>query len=305
LGMLLVCDLPQKFFFHPFPILDRSRALDYAMEHSWDRTLKANAGALTNTFKNLAFGFESDAVPGLFLNTTDVESGQRVVITPFLPPASKAFLTLYDVDPSLDMPVSTAAFLSARFPVLSPAAWLDSGSNRDVHVVDGGVFENSGCATLLDIYRALRAMPDAQSTNIICLRIDTVDELPSLKSVDASFRTDLIIPPLSAFWMAREARARVAVLALEQQQGITNIDSKKRKVRLDVGTNINLAPLGWTLSSFSRSNINAAYKLSYPVTNLPGANFMTNAIVKTIFESLRNTNVNTNQVPLKPIVQSP
>src|ERR1051325_10644881 len=52
--------------------------------------------------------------------------------------------------PKIDVPLSTAAHMSARFTYVSPAGRFDPDGT---HVVDGGYFENSGAATALDILR--------------------------------------------------------------------------------------------------------------------------------------------------------
>src|SRR5439155_10310858 len=52
--------------------------------------------------------------------------------------------------PKIDVPLSTAAHMSARFTYVSPAGRF---ATDGTHVVDGGYFENSGAATALDILR--------------------------------------------------------------------------------------------------------------------------------------------------------
>src|SRR5208282_5654429 len=65
--------------------------------------------------------------PALFLNTTEVETGDRVVVSPFsLKVASDKvgisdIRALQDEVPGIDLPLSTAVILSARFPYLTPA----------------------------------------------------------------------------------------------------------------------------------------------------------------------------------------
>ena len=48
-----------------------------------------------------------------------------------------------------DLRLSTAALLSARFPIISPAGVLrnDADASFGDRVVDGGYFENSGLST--------------------------------------------------------------------------------------------------------------------------------------------------------------
>lgn len=56
-----------------------------------------------------------------------------------------------------DIRLSTAAAMSARFPIISPHGAIRNLSNRVVdQVVDGGYFENDGLATALDIAKALK-----------------------------------------------------------------------------------------------------------------------------------------------------
>src|SRR5205085_2684697 len=63
----------------------------------------------------------------------------------------------YDVDRYLNPPFSSAAFLSARFPLVTPAGFLYDYDNRlKLRYVDGGYYENSGTATGYSILMSLR-----------------------------------------------------------------------------------------------------------------------------------------------------
>jgi hypothetical protein len=57
-----------------------------------------------------------------------------------------------------DIRLSTAAMLSARFPIISPAAILraEGADTMGDRVVDGGYFENAGLTTAMDVARELR-----------------------------------------------------------------------------------------------------------------------------------------------------
>jgi hypothetical protein len=72
------------------------------------------------------------------------------------------------LEQALDLRLSTAAVLSARFPVISPAGWLRFESqdkkvytSRDnvvtSHAVDGGYFDNSGLETISALIPVLEA----------------------------------------------------------------------------------------------------------------------------------------------------
>ena len=315
MAMLLFSDLAQKFWPHPISWLDRAPALELAMEKSWTNSLRTNLPfpftGLDKSFYALADGFESNAAPALFLNTTHVESGQRVVVTPFQTKTwESGFLTLDSVDSNTDIRISTAAFLSARFPIISPAALVrTSGTNsRPEHLVDGGVFEDSGCATLADVYRVLNkaGASDDWPTNwprprFIFLRIDTVDAYPSLSTnKPPTIQTAMLFPPLTAFLNSRDDHASVAAFNLTQL-------ATKDNRRLNYNTNetssaandyrtlkdahkvadiaINRAPMGWTLSMASRVQINHAYDLNLPddPIQLP----FTNAVLRNMLRDLR------------------
>ena len=129
-------------------------------------------------------------VPLLFFNTTDVDTGRRVVISSVAPwicvmsgdkcVYERLLPDTYDLHhlfadnpgnegreldkqgtdvPHLlpnDLRLSTAAGLSARFPFVSPPGNANNGERRLVaRVVDGGYFENFGASTAFDIARHL------------------------------------------------------------------------------------------------------------------------------------------------------
>jgi hypothetical protein len=59
-----------------------------------------------------------------------------------------------------DLRLSTAALLSARFPIISPAGIVRSGGQGETgdRIVDGGYFENAGVTTAMDVARELRRL---------------------------------------------------------------------------------------------------------------------------------------------------
>jgi hypothetical protein len=64
-----------------------------------------------------------------------------------------------NAQPKVNLRLSTAAVLSARFPIISPAASIRMNTEGVAHgdkVVDGGYFENSGLTTALDVAAALK-----------------------------------------------------------------------------------------------------------------------------------------------------
>src|SRR5438552_8763158 len=96
-------------------------------------------------------------MPSLFVNGTLVEKGNRIITSNLQ--VTNNFLDAQDAAQKLtgqhldatkvgcDIPLSTAAHMSARFTFVSPAGRFPDGS----HIVDGGYFENSAATTALEI----------------------------------------------------------------------------------------------------------------------------------------------------------
>jgi predicted acylesterase/phospholipase RssA len=156
---MLYPDFIQRFL--PFRILalDRGRWLERGWEKAWRNTMHSDR------FARSFFDLWQDRniyVPSLFLNGTSVESGNRIIASNILIDANffeatDATAKLLPVSqhkerrrPKIDMPLSTAAHMSARFTYVSPAGRF---APDGTHVVDGGYFENSGAATALDVLR--------------------------------------------------------------------------------------------------------------------------------------------------------
>lgn len=123
-------------------------------------------------------------IPILLLNATDVETGRRVVISPLSPrtdSGTRVFLDAYDLHDFLvdetargsgpttlwdrphqsyinkDVRLSTAALLSARFPLISPPGNILNARDQILtRIIDGGYFENFGAATALEIVHHLK-----------------------------------------------------------------------------------------------------------------------------------------------------
>ncbi len=177
-GGLLFPDALQRALPVACPGTDRGAAL----ERSWERAYRAQvkSNTLAAPFRSLwqpRDGGAAPRIPHLFLNATAVNTGQRVVFSDLAvaapPPSSTAggpadgLLDVLDARDLIysqglaglerrDIPVSAAAHASARFTYTNPAGLLPSGQRA----VDGGYFENSGSATLLEILKVLKRQPE-------------------------------------------------------------------------------------------------------------------------------------------------
>jgi len=154
LARMLFPDAAQQIL--PFPInsFDRQRGLEFSIERSFRRIFGQDL--MSGSIYNLRPDATHPSVPYLFLNTTEVQSGRRFVITPlFL--QSQPFGGAEDwhwLDWDHGPPLSAAAGVSGRFPVFSPAGYFLNNA-RKARYVDGGYIDNSGAVTLSEIFDAL------------------------------------------------------------------------------------------------------------------------------------------------------
>jgi hypothetical protein len=200
LASMLYPDLLQRFLPLPIQRFDRARALEDAMGYYW---YSATGGSefynnfyLYDLYQDAASRqstFATRSTPALFLNVTRVETGEQMVVSNLNPAGPdternnllNGLTSLADADPTMSLPLCTAACLSARFPLVTPAGYLPAkvpdgqGNIKDgkFRYVDGGYFENSGTATVLDLLSAMdvNAATDAARKNIqiIVIRIGT------------------------------------------------------------------------------------------------------------------------------------
>jgi predicted acylesterase/phospholipase RssA len=182
LGATLFPDALQRILPMPVRSFDRARALEYALEDGWRRASAGCKGCdperMTEPVASLYVrGDPRKPVPHLFLNITEAGTG---INRPFatwdigdlaVPERSVSAVErdalprpiLVPVQDRMrrdDVPLSTAAMLSARFPYLTPAGKLGNTG----HYVDGGYFENSGTWLLSGV-----------AQNLIGQRLDYTD----------------------------------------------------------------------------------------------------------------------------------
>jgi hypothetical protein len=182
LGAMLFPDAFQRIVPVPIPQADRSRAIEFALQNSWTEATTGDCGRCdAQRMAERAIDLygkpaPENAVPNLFLNTTEADTGRTIpyttmrvqgLATPFrdqaeiddgsfdtVEPSARAIESLSLQDRMTDdrVPLSTAAIVSARFPYLTPAGRVGySGGDY----VDGGYFENSGTYLLSGVVQYL------------------------------------------------------------------------------------------------------------------------------------------------------
>lgn len=134
--------------------------MEKSWEIAWKKTFKGKSNRFAEPLNNLWKGDNNCQVPVLFLNGTLVETGQRIIGNPIKinpdPTTTPDFADSLDIyryiKSGKDMRLSTAIHNSARFTYVSPAGTLEG----DLHVVDGGYFDNSGAITAMELVYAVR-----------------------------------------------------------------------------------------------------------------------------------------------------
>ncbi|WP_229176998.1 hypothetical protein [Bradyrhizobium ivorense] len=273
----LFTDFTQLFSPAAIPSFDRARFLEYTLENAADRMLKAQKGTgdQSNLLKadSQSHWTPSNNMPALLLNTTDAGSGKRVVISPFdidpLHAKDKDLCILSSLDRpgagadqtvkshSLRIPLSAAAFTSARFPWVTPAATVPLKNdcvtaNPQARLVDGGYVENSGIETALDLIERLnsiRGTSDAPKFRIYLLSL-----VSGQFGDHGSFMFGELMEPVRALLSTRSSRTYVALNhANNIDRGPTSdvtpsVQRFPTFGRIDITGSFYNLPLGWTLS---------------------------------------------------------
>jgi hypothetical protein len=273
LAALFFPDLVQRFVPYPFSLADRGAVLEKAWEYGWERTISgadksgARANRLGQPFRKLWQDWRGEIpLPALFLNGTRVESGKRIITSNLTinPDSRVDFADAEDAevklgnDGSRDLPLSTAAHMSARFTYVSPAGLLPDGG----HVVDGGYFENSGAATALEVLYEVEAAIERGGWHefvpvVIEIRNGPTKEKPNTTtqaqstpapSKEREFLSEALAP-VSTLLNTRDARGTFSQAAIRSEQ-----DSQDPPPPLTNWFLIGLhdsdvpLPLGWMLS---------------------------------------------------------
>lgn len=298
-GATLFTDFTQRFLPYPFGALDRARALESSFEAAASPTRQAGGGPLAQSF--LAHWRPAENLgPALLLNATDAATGKRVIIAPFAvrpsgsahQPGGVAHFPFWrqtesgrEIAEPIDIRLSTAAGMSARFPWMTPAATvtttvIEGQSKRPVSVrlVDGGYVDNSGVETALDLLASLETMKEKVA---LVSGIGRRGDGPGLNPVKfhlialsgggyplrTSYSLGETLEPIRALLATRTSRAYVALERARLELGqdtIASLSIGEERVIPVTAARLRVAdltsryyelPLGWALGSRTRDII--------------------------------------------------
>jgi len=270
-------DFLQRFIPYPFPKLDRGYTLELAFEDTWNFKGGPKTNYLQGSFFKLcgadAAACGKGATPALAVNMSNVETGMQMVLSqmdlsnwPLEDGPPRPFDVFSNGAEAVDLPVSTAVGLSARFPWISPQGWytfnepgevLKPGqkpSQRRMSFVDGGYVDNSGVATATKIARLLTYITKKDAT------LPPVEiKLIVISAAWIPFDRFWIDPPKNES-LSEYVSPFVAALAAWQGRGYTaqaDVTADRMYSVIDMGVYYNFMPLpvGWHLSTLSRKYI--------------------------------------------------
>lgn len=216
------------------------------------------------------------ALPAFTMNTTTVEGGARFLLANYVVPTDAGFPApaqsyLATFAPS-DLPLATAAQLSATFPYVSSTARAPIAvSKSSVHFADGGYYDNDGTASAMEFLRSAM-LGEPAGTGKAPLRILLIEIRNSGDVGDGPGEpggnggttkpwsiTGQLGAPLLAFWQAGHEsttlRNRNTLALLEQALGDR---VEIHRVVFADNNSTNLAgtdPLNWTLTPAERKEV--------------------------------------------------
>jgi hypothetical protein len=286
---MLYPDLMQRLWPWPVARFDRARALEQAWERAWREHLPGSdrfAQAFDQPWRD-----RTDVwMPALFLNTTWVETGKRLLVSnlrvaPAKPGDDLEFNDVADLHrfyAEQALPFSTAIHLSARFSYVSPAGGLVKNDKLYGRVVDGGYFENSGATTVIEILKALNQLSkpgnvwERVKPVVIHISNEPVDALYADIRLDSDSKNprteparllaELLSPPITLL-NTRDARGVYARETLRWHVG----DSSFLHFGLCRKADHVSLPLGWALSPVVRREMDQQLSgAACPPFNNPG-----------------------------------
>jgi hypothetical protein len=235
-------------------------------------------------------------IPLLFSNTFHVEKGLKGILAPVSLDTAQfeSAVVLNNLLKEKSVRYSTGAFLSARFPFISPAGKIDDKH----HFLDGGLKENSGAETAEEIYRSFQQLANTFHGGNRCdsLRSIPVDTLEILYNKIRIYFLSLnnsiaatdepgpsrnlveLIAPFQALynnWVGNTAKAD-SVLRLRHRESYFEL----RPTATCVGGIKPTLPLGWQISD------NALSAMVQSLKEPCGRNFVT---IKCIEKIIKNS----------------
>ncbi len=255
--------------------LSRARRLEDAFDDALRDVLSRKHGVSSQKIEELldtpVLSHSYSDGPLLLLNATDVDTGERMVMTPLRTfdnnntgrssPSTFAEVTACSSgSPCTGPDVLAAGIVSARFPYVTPAAtlavhdWEDGTTKRipsTARYADGGYFDNSGVETARDFIRGIEMPKDDSSKPRQFIELIAMAFPPRRpRPQDRSTSFDELAAPVRTLASARGARGELAKRRAYAESG-----GRFRYSTLRLDDTTRSFTLGWTLSGLTFDRI--------------------------------------------------
>ena len=241
------------------------------MEQVWQRGLEVDG---PQTLADLRNGIREGWRPAVTLNATAVESGQRVAFATFAPPQAWHVDTLENLYDSRDLPLTTAARLSATFPYVTAIARADIDAEEGpgaTHFGDGGYYDNTAMVLAMRWLDDALAVRPAETTRqtVAFVRLRSFPLESELREAEGKRERDRritdrgwlyeTIGPITTLLAVRTAsqqeRAETELEFLQRLWGLQGVDIARFEFAFRLK-----APLSWQLTPAEAQRITDQWK---------------------------------------------
>ncbi|WP_208094621.1 hypothetical protein [Mucilaginibacter agri] len=225
------------------------------------------SGLAYDTVLRTAWKDKRKEVPLFVSNTYDINDGVKAILAPVKLDTMDfpGVLLIQDLIKNKDIHLSSAAFLSARFPFVSPTGKF----NEQHHFTDGGTVENSGAETSLQLIRVFRSVLDTlKKTNPAYSRVhisilsipNSIAPMDSVERTKNLYETSAPLLGILNTISGNSIKADITNKYLAGQQGWSYYYVRPNDLKICNGTIHPVLPLGWQISDFALDMMLASVK---------------------------------------------
>jgi hypothetical protein len=200
-------------------------------------------------------------LPLFFSNTYDINTGFKGILAP-VRLVKKDFpgtILLQElIDENQDLYLSTTAFVSSRFPYISPTAKFD----EQHHFTDGGTLENSGAETSLQVLTVFKSVFDSLQRNDasyrnLKIKLNFLSLPNNVPVMDSLQRVKNLYEPLApALGILNSTngntlKADTINRFLAQQNNWNYFSINPRVLKIKTDNVWPVLPLGWQISDYA------------------------------------------------------
>jgi hypothetical protein len=212
-------------------------------------------------------------VPLFVSNTYDINDGVKGILAPVKLRASDfpgALLIQGLLKPEEDIHLSSAAFLSARFPYVSPTGKF----NEQHHFTDGGTIENSGAETSQQLIAVFRSVVNSLTTpkgqpgdkvfkkiKICILSIpNSIPQMDSVERVRNLSETGAPIAGILHSINGNSVKAEKNSQAIALRDSLPHFSMQPEDTKIGDGSIHPVLPLGWQISDYALDMMQASVR---------------------------------------------